>query len=421
MASVGVIGAGIVGACCALALLDDGHQVTLIEPDEPGGPQAASYGNGAWLGTASFVPMSIPGLWKKLPGYLLDSNGPLVIRPWALARLAPWLYRFIASGRRVEQVQATARALHALLDQAPASHASLAQATGAGELILQAGLTYAYPTRADFTAEALAWRLRSDHGLAWRELDRDTLQSHTPGLSSSYTFGIEVPTGGHCRDPGAYVNALSALALARGAQWVKARASGLTIQSGQLRAIRTTAGTVEVDVAVISAGIDSGALACAAGSRIPLESERGYHVVLPAAGLTMRTPLMPSDGKMAVTLTREGLRISGQVELASRSALPDWRRADVLLGHARRLFPALALPGSSAEVARWMGHRPSTPDGLPVLGPAAECPQVFCAFGHGHVGLASAPASASLIADLVAGRSPRIDPTPYRAGRFKER
>jgi D-amino-acid dehydrogenase len=171
---------------------------------------------------------------------------------------------------------------------------------------------------------------------------------------------------------------------------------------------------------VISAGIDSAALAQAAGSRIPLESERGYHVVLPAPGLSMRTPLMPSDGKMAVTLTRAGLRISGQVELASRSAAANWRRADVLLRHAQRMFPSLPVPSSSEATARWLGHRPSTPDGLPVLGPAGGCAQVFCAFGHGHVGLASAPASAGLIADLIARRSPRIDPAPYRTGRFTD-
>jgi D-amino-acid dehydrogenase len=420
MSAVVVIGAGVVGACCALALLGDGHQVTLVEPDLPGGPQAASYGNGAWLSTASVVPMSLPGLWKNVPRYLLDPDGPLVIRPWALPRLTPWLLRFVAAGHRIERVEATARALHALLDQAPSHHAALAQAAGVADLVVQAGLTYAYPSRAAFEAEALAWRLRRDQGVRWRELDRDELQAHTPGLAQSYEFGIEVSAGGHCRDPGAYVAALVALAQARGAQRVSARADGLIIESGRLRAIRTTSGEVEADFAVISAGVDSGVLARAAGSRIPLESERGYHVVLPAPGLSMRTPLMPSDGKMAVTMTRAGLRISGQVELASRSADANWRRADVLLRHAQRMFPSLPVPSSSEATARWLGHRPSTPDGLPVLGPAGACAQVFCAFGHGHVGLAGAPASAGLIADLIAGRPSRIDPAPYRVGRFSE-
>jgi D-amino-acid dehydrogenase len=214
------------------------------------------------------------------------------------------------------------------------------------------------------------------------------------------------------------VAALAALAQSRGARWVSGSATGLIAERGRLRAVRVGATDIATDYAVISAGIDSTRLAQDAGSRIPLESERGYHVVLPADNLSMRTPLMPSDGKMAVTQTVQGLRISGQVELASRGAGPDWRRADILLRHAKRMFPTLTVPGSSAGTPRWLGHRPSTPDGLPVLGRCEGLGQVLCAFGHGHVGLASAPASAELLADLIAGREPRIDPLPYRSSRF---
>jgi len=418
MSDVVIIGAGVVGACTALALLADGHRVTIIEPGAPGGDHAASYGNGGWLSTASVVPMSLPGLWKNIPRYLLDSDGPLVIRAGSLPRLAPWLVRFLAAGHRPERVARTARALSALLHDAPARHGALAREAGVADLVVESGLTYVYPSRKAFEAESLAWQLRGDQRVIWREIDRDELRSHTPALAPSYGFGIEVPAGGHCRDPGAYVAALAALARSRGARWINGSATGLILERGGLRAVRVGATDVAADCAVICAGIDSARLAREAGSRIPLESERGYHVVLPADDLSMRTPLMPSDGKMAVTQTVQGLRISGQVELASRGAGPDWRRADILLRHAQRMFPSLSVPGSSAGIPRWLGHRPSTPDGLPVLGRCEASDQVFCAFGHGHVGLASAPASAELIADLIAGREPRIDPLPYRTSRF---
>lgn len=418
MSQVVVIGAGAVGACCALALLADGHDVTVVEPGVAGGDQAASFGNGGWLGTASVVPMSLPGLWKRIPGYLFDPDGPLVIRVGALPGLAPWLWRFVAAGHRIERVERTARALAALLHDAPARHAALAKAAGLEQLIVQAGLTYVYPSRAAFEAEALAWRLRADQHVAWCELGRAYLERQVPGLSPAYRFGVEVPSGGHCRDPGAYVAGLVALACARGARRITARATGLALERGRLKAVRTALGELPADAVVISAGIDSAPLARAGGSVIPLESERGYHVVLPAAGIEMKTPLMPSDGKMAVTLTTTGLRISGQVELAPRHAPADWRRADVLVRHARRMFPQADWPESSQPLTRWLGHRPSTPDGLPVLAASASCPQVFCAFGHGHVGLAAAPASAELIADLVSGRPPRIDPSPYCVSRF---
>ena len=418
MSDVVIAGAGVVGICTALALLAEGHRVTVVEPAEPGGDHAASYGNGGWLGTASVVPMSLPGLWKKIPRYLLDPDGPLVIRAAALPGLAPWLARFIASGRSLEQVSQTARALSALLHDAPGRHAALAQGAGVSDLIVESGLTYVYPSREAFEAEALAWQLRRAQQVIWRELDGDELRAHTPALAPSYGFGIEVSSGGHCRDPGAYVAALAALARSRGAVWVSGAATGFRVLGGRLRAVSVGPTEVPADFAVISAGIDSARLARAAGIRIPLESERGYHVVLPAEEVSMRTPIMPSDGKMAVTQMAQGLRISGQVELSSRVAEPDWRRADILLRHAQRLFPSLAVPSSSERVPRWLGHRPSTPDGLPVLGACTPSGQVLCAFGHGHVGLASAPASAELISDLIAGRPPRIDPLPYRASRF---
>ena len=127
---------------------------------------------------------------------------------------------------------------------------------------------------------------------------------------------------------------------------------------------------------------------------------------------------MPSDGKMAISMTRAGLRIAGQVELAGLDAAPNWKRAEILRDHALRTFPGLPRDLPSDRVKVWMGHRPSTPDGLPVIGLASGCPDVCHAFGHGHVGLASGPVTGRLVADLIAGTPPVIDPAPYAPARF---
>ena len=150
-----VIGAGIVGATTALELLNDGHRVTLVEPGAPGGEQAASYGNAAWLSPASIIPMSMPGLWRKVPGYLLDPQSPLTIRWRMLPRLMPWLLRFLLAGTTVAKVERTARVLTGLLRDAPARHAALAAGVGQPDLVQRRGLLYAYPDRAAFEAEAL--------------------------------------------------------------------------------------------------------------------------------------------------------------------------------------------------------------------------------------------------------------------------
>ena len=413
-----VIGAGIVGAACALELLRDGHRVTLVEPGEPGGEQAASYGNGTLLNPSSVVPMSTPGVWKKVPGYLRDPLGPLAIRWRYLPRLLPWLWRFVAAGSTPERIAATARALQPLLAKAPELHRALAEEAGVGDLITRQGVLFAFPDRAAFEAEALSWRLRRENGTRWLELDEDELRQREPTLSRRYNFALLVEENGQCRDPGAYVAALVRHAVASGAALRRERATGFRIENGRLRAVVTDTGEIAADRAVIAAGAYSKELAAAAGDRVPLETERGYHVVVSNPGVEPRYPVMPSDGKMAFAMTPAGLRIGGQVELAGLEAAPNWKRAEVLLAFVRGVYPGVPADLPPERIKLWMGHRPSMPDGLPVLGAARGSADIVHAFGHGHVGLTAGATTGKLVADLIAGRTPAFDLTPYAARRF---
>jgi D-amino-acid dehydrogenase len=419
MSRVVVIGAGIVGLAATIALLRDGHAVTLLDPGEPGGEQAASYGNGTLLNPSSVVPMSAPGLWRKVPGYLADPLGPLTIRWQYLPRLLPWLLRFVQAGATAEKVAATGRGLQPLLADAPARHKALAEAAGVGDLITRQGVLFVFPDRAAFEAEALSWRIRRDNGTRWLELDEDELRQREPALDRRYRFGILVEENGQCRDPGAYAAALARHAAAQGATILRRAATGFRIESGRLRAVRTAEGDIACDKAVIAAGAWSKPLAREAGDRVSLETERGYHIVIPNPGITPRYPVMPSDGKMACVMTPAGLRVAGQVELAGLVAAPNWQRAAALLRFARTVFPGLPADLRPDSVRMWMGHRPSTPDGLPCLGPASGCADIVHAFGHGHVGLAAAATTGQIATDLVAGRTPALDLAPYAAARFR--
>lgn len=413
-----VIGAGIVGACTALELLKAGHQVTILEPGQPGGEQAASYGNGCWLSPMSVIPPATPGLWKKVPGFLADPLGPLAIRWSYFPKVLPWLVRYLASGWTEARVLRTAVALRALLQGSPALHAALAEEAGVGQLIERRGLMYIYPSRAEFEAEAMAWRIRRQVGIDWIELSADELRQREPGLDRRYGFAALVEEGGHCRDPGAYVAALVQLAEAQGAKRVVGRATGFRIEAGRLRAVRTEAGEIPADHAVISAGAHSKALAAAAGDKVPLETERGYHAMVENAESGPRTPLMPSDGKMSITMTDRGLRCAGQVEIAGLDAAPNWKRAEILRDHLLRSFPGLPRDLPAERVKFWMGHRPGTPDGLPFLGPARATADIIHAFGHGHVGLVAAPRSARMVARMLLGQPLEVDTKPYDPRRF---
>ncbi len=416
---VAVIGAGAVGAATALELLRDGHRVSIIEPGEPGGEQAASYGNGCWLSTMSVIPPAGPGTWRKVPGYLTDPLGPLSIRWRYLPRALPWLLRYLASGWTEDRVTAAARALQPLLAGAPGLHRALADEAGVGGLIEQKGLLYIYPDRAAFEAERSSFRARASVGIRWLELDEDEMRQREPTLDRRYRFGVLTEESGHCRDPGAYVAALVALATRDGADLVRHRATGFRTEGGHLRAVETEGGPVECDAAIICAGIHSKALAAAAGDRVPLESERGYHAVLRDPETGPRIPVMPSDAKMAVTMTDGGLRCAGQVEIAGLDAVPDWRRAEVLRDHLLRCFPDLPRTLPADRIKIWMGHRPSTPDGLPCIGASRATPDIIYAFGHGHIGLVASARTGRIVAQLVGGRPPEIPVAAFDPARFR--
>lgn len=414
---VAVIGAGVIGATVAARLTSEGHSVTIIDPETPGGRHAASFGNGGFLSPASIIPISAPDLWRKVPGMLRDPAGPLTIRWRHLPNLSPWLLRFLISGSTAERVEKTARALSTLLADAPSRHATLAESIGRPELIRRDGLLYAFRNRTAFQHEAWSWSIRRKLGVAMKELNESQIHDLVPALSPDYRFAILVSDGGHCTDPGGYVAAIHHWSQQQGARHFRARATGFDLSEGRLRAVQTEQGRVPCDAAVIACGIHSDRLARAAGDRVPLQSERGYFVQVSGAGGEAAIPVMPQDGRMANIRVAGGLRASGQVELASLNAPPDWRRADILLAHLQRTWPGLRI--TPENVTRWMGHRPSTPDGRPVIGPASACHDIIHAFGHGHIGLASAPATGAIAADLIAGREAAASTSSFAAQRFR--
>ena len=399
-----VVGAGIIGATTALRLTEAGHRVTAIDPEEPGGEAAASYGNGGWISPASIIPMSMPGLWRKVPGYLLDREGPLTLDIASVPRMMPWLWRFLLAGSTEAKVRKTAANLNWLISDGPARHLSLSGKVGNDRLVVQKGLLYAYPDRAAFEAEGLSWQIRRDNGLVFEEWDRASLRTRMPALSESYGFGVFVAAGAHCLDTGSYVAAIMRTAQSRGAMLKAAKVTALT--GGGRPGVRLSTGeTLQADRVIMAAGIHSRALMATLGIRVLLESERGYHITVANQPTPFDIPIMPSTGRMANTPTNMGLRLSGQVELAAIDRKPNWKRAEILRRHAWATYPYLAQTNPQ-DLRRWMGHRPSTPDGLPLIGAFTKEPNIIAAFGHGHIGIIAGPKTAELVAAGIDGALP---------------
>jgi D-amino-acid dehydrogenase len=414
---IAIIGAGAVGVISAIEALREGHRVTLIDAGEPGGTQAASYGNAGWLSSHSVIPPSEPGVWKKVPGYLMDPLGPLAIRWSYLPKALPWLIQYLLSGWTEARVEKTAWALRDLLKDAPLLHGKLADEAGVPELIERNGVMHVFPSRANFDGD-LGWRIRKRVGVEWLELSADEMRQREPDLHPRYTFGVVVEEAGRCRDPGAYVAALANHALASGAELVRAKATGLKLNGDKLVAVVTETGEIACDAAVVAAGARSKLLTASVGDPLPLETERGYHVMIEDPESGPRHSMMASDAKMVVNWTNKGLRAAGTVEIAGLDAEPNWKRAEALRDNLFSMFPKLPRDIPASRIKTWFGHRPSMPDGRPCIGYARASRDIVYAFGHGHVGLVGSARTGRLVAQLLSGKAPEIPLEPFAPTRF---
>lgn len=411
MLNVTVIGAGVIGMCTASYLQRMGAKVTVLDPVEPG--KSCSFGNAGALSPGSCVPVAYPGILKQVPKWLADSSAPLVLRWTYLPQAIPWLVRFIQASNRPE-VERSAAALRALLRPVYDCYQPLLAEAKAEDLVRRQGQLYIYETEAAYHADAFGWELRRRHGAKIEVLPAGQIRELEPGLAPFFTKGILSPEHGHCIDPFGLVQALADSFRKNGGTILAERVLDVDMDADRPRALVTALGRHPVDKVVVAAGAWSHQLARIFGHKVPLESQRGYHAMLSSPSVTPRTTVMWAERKFIATPMRMGLRFAGTVELAGLDAPPDYKRANTLLEFGKRMFPGL----TGSDVSRWMGHRPCLPDSVPVIGPSPKVKNVFFAFGHGHLGLSCASTTGRLIAELVTGAKPFIDPAPYRIDRF---
>jgi D-amino-acid dehydrogenase len=379
---VAVIGGGMVGVCAAIWLQRDGNSVFIVEPGNPG--EGASFGNAGCFNGSSVTPVAMPGVIHKVPGWLKDPLGPLSLRWSYLPSVLPYLARFVRAGTP-EKVHEQARALRPLLAPTVPLVRELARDAGAEDLIHQRGHLYVYRSGESLQKDGLAWALRRENGVVVDEFNADELRQLEPALSRDYVRGLLVRENGHTSNPHALVTRLFEHFVRNGGEIVRAYATGFRLDGARLIAIRTDIGELSADAAIIAAGAHSRPLAAELGDRLPLETERGYHLMIRDAEAMPRIPTADADGKFVATPMDTGLRLAGTVELAGLRAAPDWRRAHMLLTLGRSMLPGLAADYDEDRVSVWMGHRPSMPDSLPALGASRASPDVIYAFGHGHV------------------------------------
>jgi len=405
-----VIGGGIVGLCVAWHLARRGLRPLVIEARKP---HAASTGNAGAISHGSVAPLAMPGVLRQVPKMLTDRTGALHIplRYWPKA--APWLLRFVASARSA-QVEAAASALASLLFGALERHREILAAEGATELMREAGQMYLYRDESQMAKDAAGLELRRRHGLRIEVLDRAALVALEPEVSPAYTRAVFLPDHGSCVNPARFAAVVANGIRRMGGGIREAEVRAIRMEGRRAAGVVTDEGIIPADEVVLSAGAWSARLLAPLGIRVPLETQRGYHVMLPDAGVTPGRILSPADRKVFITPMEEGLRVAGSVEFAGLDAPPNEARAQLLLGDLRAVFPQVRTEGATT----WMGHRPCLPDSVPVLGPLRTWEGIWCAFGHGHLGLTGAAPTGAVIAAAMAGEKPNFDFAPFSAERF---
>lgn len=400
-----VVGAGVIGLSAALALQARGLQVRVIDREGPAA--GASAGNAGAFAFTDILPLASPRILRQAPRWLLDPLGPLSIPPAYAHRIAPWLLRFWRASRPA-QVRASTLAQAALMDHSRAALETLLAREELTGMLRRDGQLQAYEGEAAWRASLPGWRLREERGIPFRHLEGEEIAEVQPGLSPRFTHATFTPGWWSISDPRDYVLALADRVRARGGAIDRAEARALAPGG-----VETSAGPLRGPV-VLAAGAHSHRLARTLGVRIPLETERGYNTTLPPDAFDLRVHVTFEGHGFVVSRLSSGLRVGGAVELGGLDLPPNWARADAMLNKAARFLPGLRTTGGT----RWMGFRPSLPDSLPAIGPLSGHPGVTCAFGHGHLGLTQSAGTAELVADLVTGRSPAIDLSPFSPARF---
>lgn len=405
---VGVIGGGIIGLCTALNLQKEGFKVSII--DRKGIAKECSKGNAGHFATEQVFPLADKHLLPKIPKMLLDPLGPFRIRPRYFLKALPWFLRFIWQMRKQPYARST-KQLTLLNEHSINAYQTLLRELDLTHLIHLKGSLLVFESTCLDEIEQIKSRFVA-HEVPAKVLNKSQLNALEPNLSDNITAAIHFETGGHTTDPEALCIALAQVFIEQGGQLIIDDVA--QINTGNKLLIKTERSHYEFDKLVIATGAWSKTLANQLGYNVPLDTERGYHLMLPQTNLLNR-PVTSAERKFIMTPMASGLRLAGTVEFAGLQAPMNNKRAEILLPHARAILKEHIHPPSKSA---WMGFRPSLPDSLPVIGQAPKHSNIFFAFGHHHLGLTHGAITGELITQQIKQQPTTIDLSPFCISRF---
>tara|TARA_B100001013_G_scaffold271971_1_gene172934 strand:+ start:142 stop:1395 length:1254 start_codon:yes stop_codon:yes gene_type:complete len=407
--SVGVIGAGIQGVCISLCLIKKGFRVTLIDRDEPG--SSASYGNAGHFSPYASVPINRPDVLIDVPAMLFSATGPLSLKWNYVPKMIPWFIKFIKNCSRKKMMH-TAKYMHQILDLALPAYDDLFKEIDISGLVENKGIIYFW-TNKDLKSRELEINIRKELGVEQQLLTAHEIHDLEPHIRKIYHSGIYYPSARHARNPKKILLKLFDLFLQKGGHFEKQNVNTINFSSDEKPIIKTNLNSYIFDKSVIACGAFSKKLTDEVNEKIPLDTERGYHVHFKGHDHLLTRPVIFLNRGFGITPMEPGLRVVGTVEFGGLNNPISKKRIVNLVNNAKYLFPEL-----TEHYDEWLGFRPTLPDCLPVMGPSKNYKNLYYSFGHHHLGWTLGAISGKIMARMIAGENTNLDLSAYNSLRF---
>ena len=406
---IGVIGAGIQGVCNALFLQKNGYNVTLFDRDEPGN-LSATYGNAGHFSPYASLALNRPDVLTDVPSMLLSATGPLALRWNYVPKMIPWFLKFILNCSKKKMMH-TAKYTHQILDLALPAFDELFDEVDISGLVEKKGIMYVWNDQ-NLASRELEISIRKEIGVEQQILTPKEIHDLEPNIKPFYHGGVYYSYARHARNPKKILLKLFDNFLKKDGKFLKINIQSLNIEE-EKPILKSEVQSFSFDKVVIACGAFSKKLTDNLNEKIPLDTERGYHVHFKDCEHLISRPVVFANRGFGITPMEQGLRVVGTVEFGGLINPLSKSRIRNLIDGAKYM-----LDGLPEHEDEWLGFRPSLPDFLPVIGPSKNYKNVFYCFGHNHLGWTLGAISGKIISKMIANENTNLNLEPYSSRRF---
>ena len=411
--SVGVIGSGIQGVCIGLQLIKKGIPVTIFDRHDPLSTEykSASYGNAGHFSPYAVLQFNRTDVLTDVPKMLLSSDGPLALKWNHMLKMAPWFFHYLKNFNKKSMLH-TAKYMHQILDLSNDAYEEIFKEIDISNLVEKKGIIYVW-TNKNLKSRKLEIKVRNDLGIEQKLLTQKEILDLEPNLNPVFDAGVIYESAMHARDPHGILKKIFRLFLSKGGKFIQENIVNLKQSRVNQTIIKSENSEYVFEKSVIASGAFSKNLTDQLGEKIPLDTERGYHVHFKDMDHLISRPVIFLDKGFGLTPMNQGLRAVGTVELGGLRNPPSKKRIDYVIKCAKELLPQLKTHNDE-----WLGFRPTLPDFLPIMGPSLKNKNIIYAFGHHHLGWTLGAVTGKIVSGIVAEEKTNLDLSPYSSKRF---